>query len=286
MAENAPLFDTGDKITLGAMIIALLAMGVAIWQACEARKSRKATEEQADTAKKVLGETEKQSAAAEKSATAAMLSLGSTERAAGAAEEQVVLARQAVQTAKDQVVEARKAVEAAEAQVVIAMRAAEAAERSARAGENANELAQREAHKAMAPKFQLTHYRGTGLSDIRMVMTDGPRLSVVTVRPQGRNAELVQGFTMKGSSGPPVAVLELEDMHKGDTYELVVHHPQVPGTTTIAIDLHCVPVNQDVEPWTVTETFELVPPVRVATARFSRGPQNPGRGLFHDGEQL
>ncbi|MFD5831782.1 hypothetical protein [Lentzea sp. NPDC060358] len=113
VAETAPLFDTGDKIALGAAIVALIAMGIAIWQAYEARQSRKATRDQADTAEKALGETKRQSAAAEKSATAAMLSLGAAERAASASEEQVLLARQAVKAAEAQALAAQRANEIA-----------------------------------------------------------------------------------------------------------------------------------------------------------------------------
>ncbi len=67
VAEEAkPLFDVGDWIAMGAAAVAVLAMAVAIWQACEARKSRKATEKQATTAEKALAEASRSAAATER----------------------------------------------------------------------------------------------------------------------------------------------------------------------------------------------------------------------------
>lgn len=90
-----------DKITLVAAVIAFAAMCIAVWQAREARQSRRATQEQADTAKKSLMAAERQSTAADKSATAAILAVGAAERAAAATEEQAIEARKAVRIAQE-----------------------------------------------------------------------------------------------------------------------------------------------------------------------------------------
>lgn len=94
-------------------VSALVAAGaalVAIWQAYEARKARKGTEDQADSSRGMLKKTEQQIAAADKAATSAMLSVGAAERAASAAEDQVVLARHAVKAAEVQAESARQQV--------------------------------------------------------------------------------------------------------------------------------------------------------------------------------
>ncbi|QUF07160.1 hypothetical protein KCV87_14625 [Actinosynnema pretiosum subsp. pretiosum] len=67
VAEEAkPLFDVGDWIAMGAAAVAVLAMAVAIWQASEARKSRRATEKQASIAEEALAEAKRSAAATER----------------------------------------------------------------------------------------------------------------------------------------------------------------------------------------------------------------------------
>jgi hypothetical protein len=87
--------DAGDVIAIAAAAIALIAMGITIWQASEARKSRRATEQQADVAERALVHTQTQADAAKASATSAMLSVDAAEKAANAAEVQAGEARKA-----------------------------------------------------------------------------------------------------------------------------------------------------------------------------------------------
>lgn len=179
-------------------------------------------------------------------AHAALNQAKEAEKARKAAEEQVRIARQAVDVAE---------------------RAAAAAERSARAEETAGELTARQIHDAAAPKFTLKRYRGTrSRLEVKVTMTDGPPLSQVTFRPQGRNAGLVEGITATRSGETLTSELDLGPTRKGETRSIFIRTKEIPETTTVAVDLYCVPAEQGVEPWLVHETLKLIPPTRVVSA--------------------
>ncbi|MFD9703864.1 hypothetical protein [Lentzea sp. NPDC059081] len=254
--ENAkPLFDAGDWIALGAAVVALVAMSIAIWQAYEARKSRKATRDQAGTAKKALDETKKQSAASEKSAAAAMLSLGSAERAAGAAEEQAVHARHAVQAAMDQVSEARAAAQAAVDQVEIMRQALNA--------ENV------ERHERSGPEFSVVEGKGKRNSrTVTVTMLSGP--AVVRVTPSWTADSSVPQTDGEDVGGIQAGEYEAQRVVRNTSFDIEVGKGPT-GRTPIVIEvyLHCVDDHDNTRVWDRVHSVTLAPPVRVSTVRYS-----------------
>lgn len=193
-----------------------------------------------------------------------------------------------------QVAEARKARKAAEAQVTIAQRAvetaqraADAAERSARAEESAAALAVRQAHDAAAPKFEKGCKGSTPCFHIYLSMIEGPPLSEVIVRPQGRNADRVEGFTTTRFGERPTPTWELGPVRKGEGHTVFVHTRGVRYSMTVAVDVYCVPAEPGVEPWLVHETLKLVPPRPVAHPITPQVPRNAedADGVFRDRER-
>lgn len=233
------VMDTGDKIALGAMIIALIAMVVAVWQATEARKARKAAVTQAKTADETLTEVKKQSAAAENSATSAMLSLGAAERAAGAAEEQAVHARHAVDAAKAQVAIMQKQL-------------------------NADTAARDEQD---GPQFTLTAgRRENGIHPVTVTMVAGPEIVIVHALWIGDSSDPeAEGDTTGGiqadDTGP-------HRMVQGSSFTLGVRVPQPDKAVTVDVRFHCTEDEGSGREWTRSQSVTLKPRDKVVV--FSR----------------
>jgi hypothetical protein len=221
-------------VAIVAAGIALLAMGVAIWQAVEARRSGQSAKRQAELAEVALAETKTQTKLAEDANTQAMLAVKAAERAAKATEDQEMQARQQVRIAHEQF-----------------------------------RLEQAARDEQAAPLFELKpRRRRNGVHLVIVRRTGGPEeirvhavwsgLSEAREAKEAVNAQPVEiiGGLQAGTSGPHY-------MLRNSTFEIPVVVPGPTDTVTVHVTLECHEEGRNERTWVRMESLELKRPPQV-----------------------